>query len=171
MYDKKGRFIDVGTQGLLARDASGNVIHDIVPDSLTKDFSYAGHFYPFTDTNYVVNTSGVDTDEDVHNIDLSTYFSGVKDLLDYKFMVCLVQCQPANALVAYRGVRIYDLIEYNDTSSQRYEGYVAVSNGAIRVGQRVYFKIHNVSGTPYLSFLLDYGANTSVYITALGITK
>lgn len=42
--DKKDRTIDIGTLGILVRDANGKIIHDILNEPLTDNY-YMGHLY------------------------------------------------------------------------------------------------------------------------------
>ena len=45
VIDKKNRTIDVGSQGILARDRVGNKIHDIPEGMILNDMAYLGHIY------------------------------------------------------------------------------------------------------------------------------
>ena len=81
VIDKKNRSIDVGTQGILARDRVGNIIHDVSDGQILSDMTYMGHIYFKQTGSHVDNLSttiinGVATSADdvsaVQNFDLST---------------------------------------------------------------------------------------------------
>lgn len=43
--DRYGRSLDIGSYGILARDASGNILHDIAQSSDISPYKFFGHYY------------------------------------------------------------------------------------------------------------------------------
>jgi hypothetical protein len=170
MYDKKGRFIDVGSQGLLARDASGNVIHDIVPDNLNSYFSYAGHFFGFDGLAYTTTIASynVSSGDGIKNKDLSTLsLNSDIDFLNYKSIYVGIYLKSEN------DISVYDLPVYNSSARRKIVAFNGSSSNYIGQQTNALLKIHNVSGSPYMSIYIDFAGtagNHYVNIYLLGVT-
>jgi hypothetical protein len=168
MYDKKGRFIDVGTQGLFARDANGRIIHDIVPDNLNVNFDYAGHLFPLRTATWAFNKNYLSL-PGLYNRNLSSDGEALGvNFIDYTYVNMIIWSDiyalpPGNADANYV---VYDCAAYNNSSDKSVvaagDGYASSASPRSSINfAQAKFKIHDVSGVPYITLYGVY--NSPVY--------
>lgn len=176
MVDKKHRTIDVGSQGLLARDRAGNITHDLPNGAILTDMIYSGHAIFMVSPSEVdtLTTSFTDaetavaaTDSVVQNLDLSAELPGDTDnikgvIIRVKSTVQLQAAKVGDDTIA----RVFFLYcnVYNTTplSYNRCAGVdgVGVFNAGEVAGLTNYSMVLAPvvfnGGTPYLSWLHHY---------------
>jgi len=175
--DKYNRQINISnSDGMLARDGNGSIIHDIQDSILMVNQKYFGHVY---DLNYpglvgsYTNASGTG----IKNISLSSMIGSAKNI---KGALLYIESWIYDVNYANNIWVIESLINYNDSSAKRarYKHcfYQTESFGSSTVWScqsgTIFVPVFWVAGVPYISIWVDFSlgsASSALYIELAGL--